>query len=211
MDKKAIFDFDKTLISINTFTYWVFHLWLISLKKGNFKLFFKITFLIFSRKVLKNISHKNFKEKLLLFDYNQEYDILFCKKISKYINYDILNSLNKLNEQNYFIAISSAAPEKYLKIFVNNYLHINKSLVLGSVLVDGKIFENFQKNKLLRLIETKFIEKDEVYECLFTDSDDDIFLGENAKKISLVNPTKEILKNYMNVYSSKIEIKKAGS
>lgn len=207
MDKKAIFDFDKTLISVNSFTYWVLFLWIISLRKFNFRLFFKISYLIFLRKIIKKISHKDFKKELLLLNYEEKYDIIFCEKLHKYINHDVLNELIKLNNLNYSLAISSAAPEKYLKKYIENYLKIDTILIVGSVVENKLLLDNFKENKLSNLIKNNFLTNDEEYDFLFTDSNDDILLAKNAKKIYLISPNKETVQSYVNLYSSKIEIK----
>ncbi|GGE89564.1 Phosphoserine phosphatase [Chishuiella changwenlii] len=205
MDRKVVFDFDETLIKVNSFKSWVVFLWLHSIKKLNIKLFIKVSKLIISRKILKMDSHQEFKIKLMELKLHKSYDIAFGKKLSKYIHPIVFNYLKELEERKYKIAISSAAPNRYLERFVKDYIS-DKVLVIGAFLENGNLIENFEQNKITNLIQQGFIKENEKIELFFTDSYHDLELIKLAKKTYLISPSKKSKAIILKDLSDRVEV-----
>jgi len=205
MDRKAIFDFDETLVKVNSFKSWVLFLWFHSIKKLDIKLFVTISKLIISRKILKIDSHQDFKRKLMELKLHESYDIAFGKKLSKYIHPIVFNYLKELEERKYKIAISSAAPNRYLRKFVENYIS-DQVLVIGAFVENGSLIENFEENKITNLIQQNFIKENEMVELVFTDSYHDIALIKLAKKTYLISPSKKSRAIILKDFSNRVEV-----
>lgn len=206
MDKKAVFDFDQTLIHVNSFTKWVAFLLSKSFENGDYKLFYKVSILIFRRKIIKTLSHQNFKKTLMELDLKQDYYELFAIKLAEFINQEALNQLIELNQNNYKISISSAAPEKYLKEFVEKYISINEILVIGTIVENNVLNDNFGERKVVNLVKKGFLNPKEEFEILFTDSFDDFPLAELAKEIHLISPDEVSKNKYEQTFPEKLTL-----
>ncbi|MDM1297856.1 haloacid dehalogenase-like hydrolase [Empedobacter falsenii] len=206
MDKKAVFDFDQTLIRVNSFTKWVAFLLSKSFKNGDYKLFYKVSILIFRRKIIKTLSHQNLKKTLIELDLKQDYYELFVIKLAEFINQEVLNQLIELNQNNYKIAISSAAPEKYLKEFVEKYISINEILVIGTIVENNVLNDNFGERKVVNLVKKGFLNPKEEFEILFTDSFDDFPLAELVKEIHLISPDEVSKNKYEQTFPEKLTL-----
>jgi len=205
MDRKVVFDFDETLVNVNSFKRWVVFLWLHSIKKLNIKLFIKVSKLIISRKIFRIDSHQEFKMKLMELKLHESYDVDFGKKLSKNIHPIVFNYLKELEERKYKIAISSAAPNHYLERFVKDYIS-DEVLVIGAFLENGNLIENFEQNKITNLIQRGFIKENEKIELFFTDSYHDIELIKLAKKTYLISPSKKSKAIILKYFSERVEV-----
>lgn len=205
MDRKVVFDFDETLVKINSFKSWVIFLWFHSIKKLNIKLFIKVSKLIISRKVLKIDSHQDFKMKLMELKIHDNYDVAFGKKLSNYIDPIVFNYLKKLEESKYKIAISSAAPNRYLRRFVKDYIS-DQILVIGAFVENGNLKENFKEDKVKNLIQQDFLKVNERIELVFTDSYHDVELIKLAKKTYLIFPSKKSKAIILKDFSDRVEV-----
>lgn len=206
MDKKAVFDFDQTLIHVNSFTKWVAFLLSKSFENGDYKLFYKVSILIFRRKIIKTLSHQNFKKTLIELNLKQDYYELFVVELREYINQEVLNQLIELNQNNYKIAISSAAPEKYLKEFVKIYISTNEILVIGTLVESNVLNDNFGEKKVVNLVKKGFLNPKEEFDILFTDSYDDFPLAELAKEIHLISPDEVSKNKYEQTFPEKLTL-----
>ncbi|MDM1546508.1 haloacid dehalogenase-like hydrolase [Empedobacter falsenii] len=206
MDKKAVFDFDQTLILVNSFTKWVAFLLSKSFEIGDYKLFYKVSILIFKRKIIKTLSHQNFKKALIEFDVKQDYYELFAIELREYINQEVLNQLIELNQKKYKIAISSAAPEKYLKEFVKNYIPTKEILVIGAIIENNVLNDNFREKKVANLVKKGFLNPREEFEILYTDSFEDFPLAEFAKEIHLISPDEVSKIKYEQIFPEKLTL-----
>ncbi|TGN30093.1 HAD family hydrolase [Empedobacter tilapiae] len=204
MDKKVVFDFDQTLIYVNSFTKWVAFLLSKSFKNGDYKLFYKVSILIFKRKIIKTISHQNFKKALVELDIRKDYNELFLVKLAEFINKDVLYELIELAKNDYKIAISSAAPENYLKEFVEKYIPIKQILVEGTTIEKNVLNDNFGLRKVENLIKQGFLNPKEEFDILFTDSYDDFPLAELAKVIHLISPDEVSKNKYEQTFLEKL-------
>lgn len=206
MDKKAVFDFDQTLIRVNSFTKWVTFLLSKSFKNGDYKLFYKVSILIFRRKIIKTLSHQNLKKTLIELDLKQDYYELFAIKLAEFINQEVLNQLIELNQNNYKIAISSAAPENYLKEFVEKYIPTKEILVIGTIVENNVLNDNFGERKVVNLVKKGFFNPKEEFDILFTDSYDDFPLAELAKEIHLISPDEVSKNKYEQTFPEKLTL-----
>ena len=206
MDKKAVFDFDQTLIRVNSFTKWAAFLLSKSFENGDYKLFYKVSILIFRRKIIKTLSHQNFKKTLMGLDLKQDYYELFAIKLAEYINQEVLNQLIELNQNNYKIAISSAAPENYLKEFVEKYIPTKEILVIGTIVDNNVLNDNFGEKKVVNLVKKGFFNPKEEFDILFTDSYDDFPLAELAKEIHLISPDEDSKNKYEQTFPEKLTL-----
>lgn len=207
MDKKVVFDFDKTLIRINSFTHWIFFIWSNSFLTLELRLFFAISRLIFKRKISRNLSHELFKREIILLEYPPDYCSKFSKKLYPYLNKDVMNYLEYFGENNYQIAISSAAPEIYLKEFIQNYITVNQFLVVGATIEEHRLNDNFGENKVENLIKKGFLDSGEKFDVLFTDSFDDKTLAGLAKEIYLISPDEKSKAEFFKFFPEKIKRK----
>lgn len=206
MDKKVIVDFDETLIRVNSFTQWVLFLWLYSIKRCNFNTFFSVSKFIFYRKVIKRDNHQAFKKRIIQLELPEDYYTNFSKRISKSINLEVVHLIHKLLENEHKIAISSAAPENYLKPFISNYFYGKDILVIGSTIENNMLNDNFGENKMNNLIRKSFLKTYEAFEILFTDSYHDLPLAKLADKVYLVKPKDKSRKIFFNEYANKVEV-----
>ncbi|MDM1550058.1 haloacid dehalogenase-like hydrolase [Empedobacter falsenii] len=206
MDKKAVFDFDQTLINVNSFTKWVAFLLSKSFENGDYKLFYKVSILIFRRKIIKTLSHQNFKKTLIELNLKQDYYELFAIELSEYINQEVLNHLIELNQKKYKIAISSAAPEKYLKEFIKKYIPVKEILVIGTIVENNVLNDNFGERKVVNLVKKGFLNPKKEFDILFTDSYDDFHLAELAKEIYLIFPDEVSKNKYEQTFPEKLTL-----
>lgn len=205
MVKKIVFDFDGTLIRVNSFPKWVkFLLWRNII---NFKLlsFIELCYLIFLRKILNQISHNELKQKLILTYSDSELCVEFAKKLKFELNQNVLNRLKTHVENNDIVVISSAAAEVYLKPFFEIILD-KQPIIIGSQVIDNKLITNHKETKIQNLELQNFIEKNENFDCLYTDSLDDFSIAERADKVILVNPDMKSKAFYFKNFADKTDL-----
>jgi len=189
MENKSIFDFDKTLIRINSFPFWILFLMFYSLLKFRFYLFVKLFKLLWNRKIHENIKHVDFKHELVKLTQNMDCHSQFGIILSLFIRKKVGQKLVELHASGHRIAVTSAAPEIYLKPFVEKIFPDFEIQIFGSKINENEVWEeNFGANKLNSAIRSRFLEKKEKFRNLFTDSWDDSELAGMAEKITLVYP-----------------------
>lgn len=205
MVKKVVFDFDGTLIRVNSFPKWVKFLLLKKLKNFEFLGFLQLSYFIFLRKILNKISHDDFKQKLILHYSDSKLCAEFAEKLTHELNQNVFEILKKHVQNNDLIAISSAAPEVYLHAFFDIIMD-EKLWIVGSQIHENKLIINHKDSKIHNLEIHNFINKNENFDCLYTDSLDDSSLANRAEKIILVNPNVESKSFYLKNFSDKTEL-----
>lgn len=199
-ENKSFFDFDGTLIRINSFPYWILFVIGYSILSLNFSLVIKVSNLLIQRKIKKNISHREFKKKLIQLPIYDDCNQKFAKFISIFVRKKLSDELKKLYEQKHLIVISSAAPENYLKYSIEKiFPPIQYELtIIGSKLTfDGKLNDNYKEEKLKNLYKCNFLNKQEFLKNIYTDSWDDMSLALQSEKLILVSPTKKTKNLYL--------------
>jgi len=209
MENKSIFDFDKTLIRINSFPFWILFLMFYSLLKFRFPLFVKLFQLLWNRKIRKKIKHVDFKHELVKLTQNMDCHSRFGIILSLFIRKKVGQKLVELHTNGHRIAVTSAAPEIYLKPFVEKIFPDFEIQIFGSKINENEIWEeNFGANKLNAAIRSRFLGQKEKFRNLFTDSWDDFELAGMAEKITLVYPKNADKKRFLEnpELKNKVEI-----
>ena|SRR5690606_1263409 len=209
MENKSIFDFDKTLIRINSFPFWILFLMFYSLLKFRFPLFVKLFQLLWNRKIRKKIKHVDFKHELVKLTQNMDCHSRFGIILSLFIRKKVGQKLVELHTNGHRIAVTSAAPEIYLKPFVEKTFPDFEIQIFGSKINENEIWEeNFGANKLNAAIRSRFLGQKEKFRNLFTDSWDDFELAGMAEKITLVYPKNADKKRFLEnpELKNKVEI-----
>lgn len=204
MEKKAVFDFDKTLVTINTFPLWIVFVIAYSVYNIDFKSSF--VRLLWKRKVMKSITHDQFKKELLKIDLHQNYHRVFSKILINFRNKNCEKRLIQLIDSGYMIAVSSAAPEHYLRETINRLFPNKRLVIIGANCIENCFSGNYKEGKVTNLIRNRFISDTEEIEYLYTDSFDDYALSLRAKKLILVSPDKKSYQKFRELYINEIEI-----
>jgi len=123
MKKAIVVDFDGTFVKVNSFELFAKYLVFFSISHINFRLF-AFLFLELLKRKFRLESHEELKKHILFYLKNNCIDnvlstFLICLK--SYVNDDVLNRLRKWKQEEYIIVLSSAAPEYYLKYFIQQY------------------------------------------------------------------------------------------
>jgi|SRR5690606_9172126 len=207
---KSYFDFDGTLISVNSFPLWIlfsaFYA-LISLRLG---LFGKILKLLFQRKIQQKISHYEFKKALISLNISEKSDENFVQILTVFKRKNLVEELKKLHSENHEIVISSAAPENYLKkiiAFIFPEIHQNL-MIIGSNIVDNELIDNYKEQKLINLHQSGFLAENEMLKNVFTDSWDDVSLAYRCENLILIAPKPKCKAMFLadSALNSKIKI-----
>ena len=206
MEKKVVFDFDETLVRINSFTYWVFFIWYFSFLKLDFRLFFHLSFLLFKRKIRKNISHETFKKEIISLELSAVYYEKFSIKLAPYFNQEVKAHLENHLIQQDQIVISSGAPEKYLKHFIQQFYPNTSLLVIGAKIENGRLNDNLKEKKVENLIACDFLKKSERIAILFTDSSHDLALARLAQSIYLISPKDDCRQLFLQEFGENINV-----
>lgn len=206
MVKKIVFDFDKTLVRINTFPLWILFVLVFSTLKFEFR--YNLLILLIQRKISKRISHDEFKREILEIKLSDSYYKTFARIIKYFVNQKVYDLLVKEYQNHHMIIISSAAPEKYLKPCIKKIFPTfnNEIIVIGASVSNGKFSNNYKEEKYLNLLKEKYLLSGELVEEFYTDSIDDLPLALNSKKVILVSPTVTSLNKYKAQYKNKLEI-----
>lgn len=136
--KLVICDFDGTLIKTHSFPMWVFYIVKCSLRRGNLPVFLRFASALFLRR-LGLISVSKFKTFLMMQRYPREYDSCFMDSLKVHINPLVLDKLNQFDG---YVVLSSASPMSYLEHVVDVF-GIKFDQVIGSHVCDGVLVENY--------------------------------------------------------------------
>ena len=193
MRNKIVFDFDQTYISINSFPYWVIFVLIHEIIALRWRNFFHLIGLLFQRKLTKKITHIEFKKEFLEIHINSKALQLFCRFIQIYENKEITSAFHKHLEVGDEVIISSAAPNVYLKEYFKN---CNVQVIGAFIESNGLFNENHGELKKRNLYQTSILTKEELILKLYTDSYEDLPLGEIAETIVLVQPNAKTLRSF---------------
>ena len=190
MSKILVIDLDGTLMSINTFHYYIkfiFHNYLKLLKLKSLFLILKVIILRF----FKIVSHSVMKFEILkIVEVTASIDHeRFVVNLLKY-----LNPILEINQRDFDIKIlATAAPENYSKIIAEK-LNFDYCVATNS---NDKL-ENIKENKLHNVkCLLKKIDKTQV-DLFISDHIDDLPLFNYSKSIILVNPDANLFENLGN-------------
>ena len=186
MHKIIVTDLDGTLISINSFPFWIRFLIKEAISNINLTLLFNLLILLFKRKVLKE-KHVEFKRQLMLLEYPESYDHNFAVQLLCYINEDVVTEL--FTTKKACIVISTAAPSNYAEAFVSA-LPFKVDKLHCSKITNGKIYENFADNKVVSFKNDFHSQKINLF---LTDHIEDLPLMLHSEAIILVKPKQETI------------------
>jgi phosphoserine phosphatase len=181
--KAIICDFDGTLIKKNSFPMWVFYILKCSLRRGGVPTFLRFSSALFLRR-LGMMSVSQFKAFLMGRRYPREYDSCFVDSLKIHINPFVVERLNELDG---YLVLSSAAPIFYLEHVADNF-GVKFDKVVGTHVYVGILVENYSENKVLALQEVIDVADDVI---LFTDHYIDLPLMRVSDEVFLVNPRKK--------------------
>ncbi|SMC44797.1 HAD family hydrolase [Moheibacter sediminis] len=199
-ENKSFFDFDETLIRINSFPYWILFVISYSALSFDFKLTAKFSKLLFERKIRKNISHYNFKKELLKFSVSDNCNQKFAGFLSFFTRKELINELRRLHVEKHKIVISSAAPENYLRKTIELILPeiSDEILIIGSKPHNNEWVDNYKEYKLQNLYKSQFLHENEILKNVYTDSWDDSALAYKSENIILISPSKKSKEKYFS-------------
>lgn len=187
---KVVFDFDRTYIRINSFPYWIIYLILLHFFTFRWYRAFGIVLLLLKRKLTKQISHQTFKQHILEIDLPSDSTLFFCSFLKRFVHKEVSHQLIQHLQKKDKVIISSAAPEIYLKQFFSK----ENVTVMGAHLDNLKrMNENHGKGKVENLYHFEVIKEEEKLKRVFTDSEEDVPLGEMSEEIILVRPNENTI------------------
>lgn len=203
MDKIAVVDFDKTLIKINSFPLWIIFVLLYSAILFDFK--WEYLKLLISRKLLRNISHNQFKKELLCIELSEDYALIFSKILNLFKNKKTISLIKDLANNRTTIIITSAAPETYLYASVRGFLEsIETNYIIGAHVFDNVYSSNYKEEKYINLLKKNILNCVDIIDYCITDSIDDKDLAMRSKKLYLVSPNKKSLREYSKEFKREI-------
>ncbi|WP_209203147.1 haloacid dehalogenase-like hydrolase [Salinisphaera sp. G21_0] len=181
--KIAVFDFDETLISVNSFPLWCKWLLTKSIREFKLTLVFKLFFLFSERKLLKTITHTSFKEQLCALKYPSSWDFDFSDYLNdKQWNEEIVNELLEHKKNSNYVLVTSAAPTKYLLPIIKSRLSTQVDKIIGSSIDNHVYLDNYKENKVASLYQENIKNID----FLYTDSLDDLPLMKIADEVNFI-------------------------
>lgn len=208
MENKTVFDFDGTLIRINSFPCWVLFLIGYSFLNFRFSIAIKVIKLLIKREIKNKINHPDFKKALMDLHFTEDYHKNFAIFLSFFVRKNLMKELKSLYKKNHKIVITSAAPEIYLTKTIGIILPeiYNDLTIIGAKIKNDHLNGNHKKEKLLNLYESGFLKQDEKVVKLFTDSWDDSEIAYHSENIILISPSTKCKRKYseVSVLASKI-------
>ena len=123
MKKAVIVDFDGTFVSINSFEYFYKELTKCAIKTGNIALFAFLLYQITLRK-LRLIEHCELKKRTLHYFFNSNLLSFipdFVGKLRHYVNDSVFSLCRDYKSNGYAVHLCTAAPELYVKPFVDSF------------------------------------------------------------------------------------------
>ncbi|WAB92591.1 hypothetical protein OSS47_01005 [Pseudomonas citronellolis] len=174
-EKKKIIvvtDLDGTLIECNSFPQWIIYCIYKSIHEKKHSILFKVSILLIRRKILRTISHRDFKISINKINYPTNWAAEFVKTLP--LSDRVIRKI--IEHSPAYIIISTAAPECYAKHIINiPDLKVDKVICSGETL-EGFIdnFKNHKKTQTINYIATL---KEDYKLIFFTDHYDDIPLS----------------------------------
>jgi phosphoserine phosphatase len=190
-DNIAIYDLDGTLVSFNSFKYWL----VFSFISALFFLRIDYNWLIFNiilQRMFGKIDRFIFKEKIMNFHEQNE-----DKKFIKYCNTSFASFLKRKTKKNLLnrhkkLLLATAAPNCYVKYYAMQMKCFEN--YSASYIENGILQENIGEQKLQSTIQ---LIGNQIYKTvLYTDHSDDIPLAQKVSEVFLVCPTDKIKQEY---------------
>lgn len=196
MKKAIIVDFDLTFVNINSFEFFYKELISYTIKERYYKCIVKLLWLIIIRK-LRIISHADLKRYTLNLCYSISYDhliSLFIEKLKTHINKKVLLLCEEYQRNNYSIYLCTAAPELYIKPFLQILNFRFNDFICTTKPIEGIAWkENISENKKQSIMKLLH-DRSEILAILITDHYDDLpLLKIKKEKNILVNPTQKTI------------------
>lgn len=178
----VFFDFDGTMINKNSFPVIVKQYFFYLLKNLNLITLLQLIVLLFRRKIFKNISHSDFKRKILQSSNSTPFkDFSPSMPKSNWNNGVLKNYLSLIKRDDVVVYISTAAPSCWVASIFEE-ANIPKASILGSHINNGVWFDNFGISKVVSAAGEGIADID----ILFTDSLDDAPLMMISSQVNLV-------------------------
>lgn len=200
MHKIAFFDFDETIVKINSFPLFIIFASSHLLKTRQYRSLFAIIRILVRRKIFKSVSHEALKFLMLSVKISDTKLDQIAHYLSKRTRASVVNALREHYYRGDTILISSAAPEHYLtrtlqKILPDLYPEV---IIIGSKIIGGQFKSNYKRQKYHALLECIEASPEVAIVACYTDSYDDISIAEVSEQTILVTPSKNTLILYKN-------------
>lgn len=195
--RRVLFDFDGTLVRDNSFPHWVAFLVASGLIRGEPILSLRVATLVVRRKVLRRLTHEQFKASLIGLNVPATWDRRFLDKALARSNVAVFAKLRQHLLSGDTVWVSSAAPIRYLR-GLKERLPAGDLRVLGAVVVDGKLVDNSRELKAANLFSSGVFRDGAELDIVYTDSSDDIFCARRSLATVLVNPSDASYRAYMS-------------
>lgn len=198
---KSFFDFDETIIRINSFPYWIVFIIIYSFFSFDFRLTAKFSKLLFYRKIQRKISHYYFKKELIKLSVPDNFNRKFAVFLSYFTRKKLIKEIKRLHAENHKIIISSAAPESYLKKSIENIfpqIHQNFWIIGSKLSFEDDLIDNYKEEKLHNLYKYQFLGETEMLKNIYTDSWDDAVLAYQSENLILIYPNKKSQHKYFS-------------
>lgn len=196
--KTIVVDFDGTLIRKNSFPNWIKFVLKSAINSFKFQIFFSVLSLLLRRKVLKNITHLEFKRRVDSLNYPSDWAKQFLKNLKASLSPKVYEAIeNERRNDTRSLIVSTAAPECYARYIPEVFFEKQNILCVCSRHQEGQgYFNNFQANKAASLEE--LLESEPGF-ILFTDHSDDYELAKRCDFFYLCNPNETDLQFFMKM------------
>lgn len=197
MQKKKclVVDLDETLLSINTFPYFVKFVCKLFLKKLKIHTLISLAILLAARKT-NIITHSALKKKIIytsLKHFPSHVFKHFADKVDLFTNKEVLKIINFYKQRGYYICLATAAPDLYAEHIFS--IHKFDFLVCTKTSQTKENWvENIRNIKLIN-VEDLCNKHNLSLSIVLTDHSDDYFLmAKTSEKNFLVNPSHKTIK-----------------
>jgi len=199
MKRLVVFDFDETIISVNSFPLWVWFLIKRSFFNMHYRNIYHIMKVSIKRKIFKISTHAEYKKAIFDIEVNQKWFYDFAVYLERFERFSIFFTYLESNDQ---IIISSAADQRILRPFIE-FLSVKYSIVfsdiLGATYRDCQFIMNYRQEKVTNLIDRGLLNDGRI-DLLFTDSLDDLSCMKISNEIVFVGSKYEFESLSTNEY-----------
>lgn len=190
----VVTDLDGTLIEFNTFPRWIIYCIYKSIHEKKYSILFRVSILLIRRKILRAISHRDFKISINKINYPINWATDFIKTLP--LSDRVIRKITEHAPA--YVIISTAAPECYAK-HLSDIPDLKVDKVICSSNTPEGFVDNFKNHKKTQTINYIATLKEDYKLIFFTDHHDDIPLSAVADINYLCLPsekTKAIFKEF---------------